>query len=101
MPVPNRGLVSPSDFHPESFVAPAPTSIASLIPGVELLELLGQGGMGARLSYSENLVKRNIRESRLKASGDINVVWDSASRKTTDAGVLLFPAENGRTYTVA
>ncbi len=43
----NQSAAPTSDTPPSSFVPPEPAELAEKLPGIEIIELLGQGGMGA------------------------------------------------------
>jgi serine/threonine protein kinase len=63
-----QGLGSPRSYRPKSFVAPSLASIANLVNGVELLELLGQGGMGAVYKGRQWLLNRLVAVKVLPAT---------------------------------
>ena len=80
------GDIPASDSKPDRFVPPEPAELAKQFPQLEILELLGQGGMGAVYKARQKQLDRLVALKIL--SPQVNQMEAFAERFTREARSL-------------
>src|SRR5260370_42246997 len=83
----------PTTFHPTgSFVPPSPQELTARLPNVEVLELLGQGGMGIVYKGRQPLLDRQVAIKVIRPDlGDEKESQERFVREARSLAKLLHP----------